>query len=147
MYSSLQEAAEAAGKGKMTILRAIRSGKLSAQKGDDGTYLIDPAELFRVYPKPSPKEKIETALSQGETGSDTGLIQARLALKDQEIELIRAERSREREQLESTIDDLRTRLDKESEERRRLTLMLTDQREKDEARRGGLFSSLKRAIR
>ena len=44
--------------------------------------------------------------------------------------MIEAERERERQGLQSTIDDLRRRLDGEAEERRRLTLLLTDQREK-----------------
>ena len=39
------------------------------------------------------------------------------------------ERDREREQLQSTIDDLRTRLDSEAAERRNLTLLLTYQTE------------------
>ena len=39
------------------------------------------------------------------------------------------ERDREREQLQGTIDDLRTRLDSEAAERRSLTLLLTYQTE------------------
>ena len=37
------------GVGKTTISRAIASGRLSAQRNDDGGYAIDPAELGRVY--------------------------------------------------------------------------------------------------
>ncbi len=46
------------------------------------------------------------------------------------LEALQEERERERRQLEQTIEDLRRRLDAESEERRNLTLMLTDQRPK-----------------
>jgi excisionase family DNA binding protein len=46
---SLREAAEQTGTSKSTIFRAIRSGRLSAGKDDDGNFAIDPAELFRVY--------------------------------------------------------------------------------------------------
>ena len=52
MYLSAGEAAKAAGVVKSTISKALQSGKLSyAEKGPDG-YKIDPAELFRVFPKP-----------------------------------------------------------------------------------------------
>jgi excisionase family DNA binding protein len=47
---SLREAAKEAGVSKSTILRAVKAGRLSAARTDDGGYSIDPAELFRVYP-------------------------------------------------------------------------------------------------
>jgi len=51
---SLRTAAQQAGTSKSTILRAIKSGRLSAAKTAAGGYEIDPAELSRVYsPKPS----------------------------------------------------------------------------------------------
>ena len=46
----LRQAAQQAGVSKSTILRAIRAGRLSAARTEDGGYAIDPAELFRVYP-------------------------------------------------------------------------------------------------
>ena len=52
MYS-LAQAAKAAGKSKPTLLRAIRAGRLSATRHDDGTYAIDPAELMRAFPSVS----------------------------------------------------------------------------------------------
>lgn len=47
---SLREAAGQAGTSKSTILRAIQSGRLSANRTDEGGYSIDPSELNRVYP-------------------------------------------------------------------------------------------------
>jgi hypothetical protein len=49
MFSPAQ-AAKAAGKSRPTIARAIKNGKLSAARADDGSYEIDPAELARVFP-------------------------------------------------------------------------------------------------
>jgi hypothetical protein len=46
---SLGEAAETARTNKVDIWRAIREGRLSAQRTDDGGFAIDPAELFRVF--------------------------------------------------------------------------------------------------
>jgi excisionase family DNA binding protein len=50
---SLREAAKEASVSKSTILRAVKAGRLSAARTDDGGYSIDPAELFRVYPPES----------------------------------------------------------------------------------------------
>lgn len=52
MYT-LFEAATAVGRNKTTVLRAIRRGRISAERREDGTYRIDPAELHRVFP-PAP---------------------------------------------------------------------------------------------
>ena len=49
MSLTLGQAARMAGKGKTTLTRAIKAGKLSASRRDDGSYAIDPAELARVY--------------------------------------------------------------------------------------------------
>lgn len=46
---SLSQAAKLTGKSKSTINRAIKTGKISATRHDDGSYSIDPAELSRVF--------------------------------------------------------------------------------------------------
>jgi excisionase family DNA binding protein len=46
---TLGQAARLTGLGKTTITRAIKAGRLSATRRDDGSYEIDPAELHRVY--------------------------------------------------------------------------------------------------
>lgn len=51
---SLSQAAKKAGKSKSTINRAIKSGKLSATRHDDGTYTIAASELFRAFPFGTP---------------------------------------------------------------------------------------------
>lgn len=47
---TLGTAAKATGKDRATISRAIKKGKISAVKGTNGQWKIDPAELHRVYP-------------------------------------------------------------------------------------------------
>jgi excisionase family DNA binding protein len=122
MSYTLGQAAKATGKSKATIHRAVQSGKLSAVKDEaSGTFRIDPAELHRIFPS-VPSEHVRNGqLKQSETTSETGMLRTQL---EQE----RQERQRERVQLEGTIDDLRKRLDREGEERRKLTAILTDQR-------------------
>ena len=46
MYT-LGQAAKAAGYSKSTLSKAVKSGKLSAKRLEDGSYNIDPAELDR----------------------------------------------------------------------------------------------------
>ncbi len=46
---SLTGAAERAGVSKVDVWRAIREGWLSARKTDDGGYVVDTEDLFRVF--------------------------------------------------------------------------------------------------
>ena len=63
---SLREAAQHAGTSKSTILRAVKAGRLSAVRTDDGGYSIDPAELFRVYPPESRATKLDQSATRSE---------------------------------------------------------------------------------
>jgi hypothetical protein len=132
MGYSLTEAATASGKSRMTIQRAIKSGKLSASRRDDESYDIDPSELHRVFPLVSVFEAKNDNKVRDDIANDISLLQAALKIRDEKIAVIEAEREREREQLTGQIDDLRRRLDTEGEERRKLTAILTDQTRKPE---------------
>ena len=46
---TITESAKEANVSRAAIHKAIKAGRLSATKNDDGNYLIDAAELFRVY--------------------------------------------------------------------------------------------------
>jgi excisionase family DNA binding protein len=134
LFYSLSEAADEIGLSKMTIQRAIKKGRLSADRDEQGAYRIDPAELHRVFPKNArakPEQGKSNKASQEPSQSES-LLRREIEIRDEKLDLIEKERRREREQLETTIDDLRKRLDTESAERQRLTLLITDQRTKDE---------------
>lgn len=133
MPYTLGQAAKATGISKPTLSRAIKSGKLSGQKQPDGSFLIDPSELHRVYPPVTVTGSDNGDMKQSETPGNPSALQAKL-------ETLREERDRERQQLQATIDDLRGRLDEEAADRRqsageirRLTLLLTDQRQPPKA--------------
>jgi hypothetical protein len=134
MPYSLKQAAEATGKTKPTILRAIQTSKISATRHQvTNAWQIEPAELHRVYPalaESVAQQNNSERLTQDETGREITLLRRELQLKDEQMGAFREERQRERAQFEGTIDDLRQRLDSEGEERRRLTAILTDQRTK-----------------
>jgi excisionase family DNA binding protein len=122
MNLSVKQAAEATGKSKPTILRAIQAHRISATKDElTGAWMIDPAELHRVYPPASVQPVRTEPMTQDASVDEAALLRRELAL-------LTAERGREREQLQARIDDLSRRLDAEAAERRRLTAILTDQR-------------------
>ena len=50
MAYTLGEAARATGVYKSTILKALRTGKISGSKDEHGQWAIEPCELHRVYP-------------------------------------------------------------------------------------------------
>lgn len=50
MTYSLATAAAAAGVNKSTVFRAIKGGRISAQRDETGQWQIDPAEFHRVFP-------------------------------------------------------------------------------------------------
>ena len=114
MYT-LGEAARATGKSKPTIAKAIKTGRISAARGGDGSYQIDPAELHRVYPMTG---QLSGNGLQSDTPLDTGLADSGLG---GEVEKWRA-LAEEREQ---TIRDLRSRLDASEGERRNVHAQLT----------------------
>ena len=123
MSYTIGTAAKATGKAKSTISRDIKSGRISAEKQPDGSYLIDPSELHRVYPP--------VVSDNGFGGSESNDSQPQTT--DAETALLRQDNVRLLEQIEmlrDERDDLRRRLDAEADERRRLTLIVTDQRMK-----------------
>lgn len=117
---TLGQAAKETGLSKPSISKAIKTGRLSAVKTENGEYQIDPVELFRVYPVTS-KPKADT-LQKETLGLPNGLQAALDAMR----ELLG--------QVEGERDDLRRRLNEEAadrrasaEEVRRLTLLITHQ--------------------
>jgi hypothetical protein len=69
---SLRQAAAQAHASKSTLLRAIRSGLLSARLEDDGSYRIDPSELSRVYSADRFKLRATTQNGAGSGGGGAG---------------------------------------------------------------------------
>ena len=69
---TLGEASKACNITKSGISKAIKSGRLSANKNDIGQYEIDPAELFRVFPvKTGNSEPVANSLHNETSGLHT----------------------------------------------------------------------------
>lgn len=61
------QAAKATGVATATITRALKAGKISGQKDENGAWVIDPSELHRVFPPVSLKVPENTFMKQNAT--------------------------------------------------------------------------------
>jgi hypothetical protein len=98
---TLGQAARAAEVSKTTIQRAIKSGRLSASRQEDGSYVIDPAELHRAFPGVSrdgdsdgEMKQFVTVNAMGELRIAIGMLREQLAMLKDERDDLRAERDR-----------------------------------------------------
>jgi predicted site-specific integrase-resolvase len=118
MAYTLGEAAKATGISKAGLSRAIKRGAISAERQENGSYKIDPAELHRVYP-PVAEIQPKEATDGRELRAQNTELRARLEVATQRLT-----------DKNEVIDDLRRRLDGSDEERRKvqaqLTALLTD---------------------
>jgi hypothetical protein len=131
MAYSLKQAAEATGKTKPTVLRAIQTGKISGKKNELGEWEIEPAELHRVYLPVTESDTRTATQEEDEIAIEVLLLRQELAAKDERFAMLQEERERERGQLTERIGELREMLAKAEQERRekdrQLTALLTDQ--------------------
>lgn len=117
---TLKDAAAQTGKTKQAVQQAIKNGRLSAQKNDSGAWMIDPAELFRVYPPVKLSSKQEQAFDDACPKTlqlDIKILQHEIETKDDKITLlqkmiedIRQERNDWKEQAQSLQSQNRTLL-------------------------------------
>jgi hypothetical protein len=119
------------GKSKSVISKALKNGDLSHSGKDDSGYKIDPAELFRVFPK---KERNRTAENEIENTYKIKELEARLELESQQKEFFK-------EQYQKVEQE------KEDWKKQAQTLLLTDSRDKEpqkptETRKGFLATLL-----
>ncbi|MEM6414224.1 MAG: hypothetical protein AAF720_06155 [Pseudomonadota bacterium] len=136
---TLRQAAHETGLDKMKISRAIKRGDLSASRtGRGGAYEIEASELFRVFSKKGSETSRTDSKRQSETPESSNQINTlkrEIEIRDEQIKQLETERRRERDQLDETIQDLRARLNGEADERKRLTLLLTDETRHGKKRR------------
>ena len=136
MKYSLSKAAEATGKNKTTIQRAIKNGKISAIKGEIGSYEIDPSELHRVFP-PTVAQHPQSNDTQHEKFPPINSTLARILELEKDLAVAREHANgleAQKDQMTDTINDLRKRLDSSEG---RVTALLMDNRSKS-----GLLSRL-----
>ena len=101
MVYTLGEAANAVGKSKATISKAIKTGRISAQKQKNGSYQIDPAELHRVYPPVSStveSERLETPSETAEKLRESIELELKLQAAEKRIAELEEDREQWRQQ-------------------------------------------------
>jgi hypothetical protein len=127
-HVSVRTAAQLIGKDRSTVLRAIKSGDLTANRDEHGRFEIDPAELERAFGKlrsPASHAAADTAAMTQHAPADA----VRAAALEREVALLREMQQQWREtqrQWEEERTFLRGLVDKQAEQVR----MLTDQRER-----------------
>lgn len=142
-YLTLGQAAEMCGWSKGAISKAIKSGKMSVHAKTTSGFQLDPSEVLRVFPK-----KTETSIiEQSETPykhSVNSAVSTEVNALRQQIATAELERIREREQLTDRIESLQQMLADEKSERRQITALLSDRREKEVGtRRRGFWARLR----
>ena len=140
MKFTVGQAARETGKSKSTISRNISIGKISAVKAGNGSYEIDAAELFRVFPRVEYAERKEQSnnVGVGRSATPIELIELKAEVKVLGEQLEREKETvcdlrRQVEREEETVKDLRIDRDQWREEARNNARLLTDQREKEAA--------------
>lgn len=95
-FLTLSQAAKAISKSKSTLNRAIKSGRLSAVRNEDGTFSIDPSELARAFPQNGQERE---PLVRHEQALDRLRMEepSRIAMLEQLLEREREALARERE--------------------------------------------------
>src|SRR4051812_39259154 len=108
------------------IIRAIKRGTISASKDIHGEWTIDAAELFRVYQPlsglhsdvPSNRAINDASVYTPDVHPPRERVTKLERIIDTKDDVISAK--------DDTINDLRSRLNVEHEERRRLSMLLVD---------------------
>ena len=105
MSYTLGEAAIATGKSKSTLSKAIKAGKITAFKNDNGAFEIEPSELHRLYP-PAPlaieentsesidSEQNATPDSTPKNTSNIEVLETKLQMANERIEELKADKEK-----------------------------------------------------
>lgn len=120
MKLSASQAAKKVGKSVPTITRAIKKGKLTANPRDGGGWIIDAAELFRVWPAVSNETDVTPPMLRSETPIETSAL-------EREVELLR-----------EMLDETKADRDSWKEQAQKITAVIEDQ----SARKKGFWARL-----
>lgn len=105
---SANRAAKEAGIAKKTLLEALTSKRMSADKNDKGHWQIDPAELFRVFPKTSGAGGEKTVSHPPLKNSENNALSVEVATLREQLRSAETEKG----YLNEKIEDLRERAER-----------------------------------
>lgn len=126
MPYTLAEAAAACGLNRTTVLRAIKSGKISGTRDINGAWQVEPAELHRVFPPCAAAQGADDAMHQRAQGpaDDAHALAMRAELAEQRL----ADLKTALEEMRGQRDDMRAERDRWRAQAERVGGLLTDQR-------------------
>lgn len=139
-------ASELSGKSRETINKATKDGTLSFSLNSKRHKVIEIVELERVYPLVKSMDEINTpsvpirtsnVASESDTREELAVTRQKLTNSEALRETLTAERERERRQLESEIENLRSSLEKSQDQHNKALLLITDQSQQPKQRGGG----------
>jgi len=128
---SVAEAAKAIGKSKATVFRAISKGTVSATRDEaTGAFLIEPAELHRVFPHATraSHEALHDTSDGTSRNGEWDALQARLDLTELRLTDTQEQVADLRRRLDQSDADRRQALDRLAAAQERIAALLTDQR-------------------
>jgi predicted site-specific integrase-resolvase len=79
MPYTLAEAAQACGVNRSTILRAIKSGRISGSRDELGAWAVEPVELHRVFPPASAEATPKAVHQDAQADAQVAALRAQLA--------------------------------------------------------------------
>ncbi|RRH68153.1 MerR family transcriptional regulator [Falsigemmobacter faecalis] len=91
------QAATATGISKATITRALKSGRISGKKDESGAWIIDPAELHRVFPAVAGATQVKRLMQRSATPDEAPDFKAFERENQMMREALEAALNRERE--------------------------------------------------
>lgn len=121
---TLGQAAKAAGISKSTLSKAVHNGRVSARKTETGSFEIDPAELFRVYPANAGVFVANSSPERDRTPRDPPSEHPDSAALNAEIEGLKAQLR----MMQGFVDDLKEDRDNWREQAKATQRLLEDQR-------------------
>ena len=105
---SANRAAKEAGVAKKTLLEAITSKRMSAEKNGKGYWEIDPSELFRVFPKTSGEGEEKTVSHPPQKSSENTDLEVEVAVLREKLNSADSDKGH----LMKEIDALRERAER-----------------------------------
>ena len=124
MQYTAGQAAQATGKNIATITRAIKSGKISAQKDASGAWRIDASELHRVFPANA--QDLRKPEMQGEARPLQDQSKSQTAVMEQELAALRERVAAQSELLEERAGQISDLKEDRDRWRQQATNLLTD---------------------
>ena len=100
MGITLKEASEQVGVTRQTLMKALKNGRVSGEKSENGEWRIEPVELFRVWPavkgvQPSlhaPLTASDTPGAPPSNGEVVALLKEQIGLLQSQLDDVRADR-------------------------------------------------------